>query len=129
MIWFTYYPNALIHIFRKSYSFIWVRSSHQICSVRKGVLRNFAKFIRKHLCQILFFNKVAGQVLFCEFCRVSKNAFFTEHLRVTTFWECSIPVSILNTVGWSFTKITSLQKQLKECQLIENFYFEIFGNI
>ena len=27
---------------------------------KKGVLRNFAKFTGKHLCQILFFNKVAG---------------------------------------------------------------------
>ena len=36
------------------------KSSHQMCSVRKGVLRNFAKFIGKHLCQSLFFNKVAG---------------------------------------------------------------------
>ena len=26
----------------------------------KGVLRNFAKFAGKHLCQRLFFNKVAG---------------------------------------------------------------------
>ena len=26
----------------------------------KGVLRNFAKFTGKHLCQSLFFNKVAG---------------------------------------------------------------------
>ena len=29
-------------------------------SVRKVVLRNFAKFTGKHLCQRLFFNKVAG---------------------------------------------------------------------
>ena len=36
------------------------RSSHQRCSVRKGVLRNFAKFTGKHLCQVLFYNKVAG---------------------------------------------------------------------
>ena len=36
------------------------RSSHQRCSVRKGVLRNFEKLKRKHLCQILFYNKVAG---------------------------------------------------------------------
>ena len=36
------------------------RSSHQRCSIKKGVLRNFAKFTRKHLCQSLFFNKVAG---------------------------------------------------------------------
>ena len=27
---------------------------------QKGVLRNFAKFTGKHLCQSLFFNKVAG---------------------------------------------------------------------
>ena len=36
------------------------RSSHQRCSVRKGVLRNFAKFTGKHLCQVRFYNKVAG---------------------------------------------------------------------
>ena len=36
------------------------RKSHQRCSVRKGVLRNFAKFTGKHLCQVLFYNKVAG---------------------------------------------------------------------
>ena len=33
-----------------------VRSSQQSCSVKKGVLRNFAKFSGKHLCQSLFFN-------------------------------------------------------------------------
>ena len=36
------------------------RSSHQRCSVKKGVLRNFAKFTGRHLCQSLFFIKVAG---------------------------------------------------------------------
>ena len=36
------------------------RSSHQRFSVKKGVLRNFAKFTGKHLCRSLFFNKVAG---------------------------------------------------------------------
>ena len=36
------------------------RSSHWRCSVRKGVLRNFAKFTRKRLWQSLFFNKDAG---------------------------------------------------------------------
>ena len=30
------------------------------CSVEKGVLKNFAKFTGKHLCQSLVFNKVAG---------------------------------------------------------------------
>ena len=35
------------------------------CSLKKGVLRNFAKFTGKHLCQSLFFNKIAG--IACNF--------------------------------------------------------------
>ena len=31
-----------------------------MCSIVKGVLKNFAKFTGKHLCQSLFFNKNAG---------------------------------------------------------------------
>ena len=34
--------------------------SHRRYSVRKGVLRKFAKFTEKHLCQSLFFKEVAG---------------------------------------------------------------------
>ena len=37
-----------------------LRSSHQRCSVWKGVLRNYAKFTGKYLCQNLFINKVTG---------------------------------------------------------------------
>ena len=37
------------------------RSSRLEVFSRKGGLRNFAKFTGKHLCQNLFFNKVAGQ--------------------------------------------------------------------
>ena len=66
------------------------RSSHQSCSVKKGVLRKFAKFTGKHLCQRLFFNKAEGlatqsltQVFSCEFCKISKNDFFTEYLQTT----------------------------------------------
>ena len=48
-------------LFKKSWkNFILFRSSHWRCSVKKVVLLNFAKFIGKHLCQSLFFNKVAG---------------------------------------------------------------------
>ena len=62
--------------------------------MKKGVLENIAKFIGKHLCQSLFFNKVEGlrpatllkkrlaQVFSCEFCEFFKNTFFTEHLRL-----------------------------------------------
>ena len=39
------------------------------CSVKKSVLRNFAKFTGKHLCQSLFFNKVAVPVNLAKFLR------------------------------------------------------------
>ena len=75
-----------------------LRSSHRRSSVRKGALRNFAKFIGKHLYQRLFFNKVANcnfitkespaQVFSCEFCEISKNIFFTEHLWTTASEKC-----------------------------------------
>ena len=32
----------------------------QRCSVKKGVVKNFAKFTGKPLCQSLFFNRVPG---------------------------------------------------------------------
>ena len=81
-----------IHKSRK-FEFVVDRSSHRRCSVKKGVLRNLAKFTGKHLCQRLFFNKVAGlrpkvcnfikkeslaKVLSCEFCEISKETFFTD---------------------------------------------------
>ena len=44
---------------------------------RKGLLRNFAKFTGKHLCQSLFIKKeTLVQVLSCEFGEISKNTFF-----------------------------------------------------
>ena len=56
------------------YLFINYRSSHKSCSVKKDVLKNFASFRGKHLCQNLFFNKVAG---------LTENNFFKEYLRTT----------------------------------------------
>ena len=54
---------------------------------KKGAVGNFTKFTGKHLCQSLFFNKVAdlvcnfmkketlAQVFSCEFCKISMNTF------------------------------------------------------
>ena len=41
----------------------YIEAVAQRCFCEKGVLRNFAKFTRKHLCQSLFFNKVADNRL------------------------------------------------------------------
>ena len=58
-----------------------LRSSSQEMFCEKDVLRNFTKSTGKHLCQSLFFNKVA-QVFSREFCEISKNSFFTEPRRL-----------------------------------------------
>ena len=65
-----------------------VRSSRPEVFCKKGVLRNFAKFLGKLLYQSLFFNKVAdlrpatlikketlARVFSCESCEISKNTF------------------------------------------------------
>ena len=61
------------------------RTSRPEVFFKKGVFRNFAKFTGKHLCQSLFFNKLASlgpatllkkrQLFSCEFCEISKNTF------------------------------------------------------
>ena len=72
------------------------RSSHQRCSIKKGVLKNFAAFTGTPV-PLLFFNKVAGltatgrtaSTLFKKslwhrcFLVNFANTFFTEHLRTT----------------------------------------------
>ena len=80
---------------QKTLSFI--RSSRPEVFCKKGVLRNLTKFTGKHLFQGLFFNKVAGlrpetllkktlaQVLSCEFCKNSMNAFSYRTLPVAAF--------------------------------------------
>ena len=63
-------------------------STHQRCSIKKSVLRNFTKFTGKHLRQGLFLieacnfikKETLAQVFSREFCEISKNTFFTEHL-------------------------------------------------
>ena len=56
------------------------------------VLKKFAKFTGKHLCQSLVFHKgdfikkeTLAKVLSSEFCEIFMNAFLTEHLWTTAF--------------------------------------------
>ena len=78
--------------------------SHRRCSVRKIVLRNFEKFTGKHLCQSLFFNKVAGfkPVLWHKCFPVN----FVKFLR-TTFLQNSPGWLLLNSYGFFTTPISS----------------------
>ena len=59
---------------------VYLKKQSPRCALwKKAVLRNFAKFTGKYLCQSLFFNKVAGfPVNFAKFLRTT---FFAELLR------------------------------------------------
>ena len=67
--------SALVSIFLD-------RSSHPEVFCKKGVLKKFAKFTGKHLCQSLFLKsnfikkETLAQAFSCEFCEISKNNFF-----------------------------------------------------
>ena len=52
---------------------IFFRTSHQRCSIEKGVLRNFKKFTGKQLCQSLCLHKVAGHSDTGVFLRILQN--------------------------------------------------------
>ena len=69
------------------------RSSHPRCSVKKGALRNFAKFSGKHLCQSLFFYKVAG---------IRPSTLFIKKL-----WHSCFPVNFAKFLGTPFLQNTS----------------------
>ena len=80
------------------------RSSCPAVFCKKGILKNFAKFRAKYLCQSLPFiiklqawgciknfikNNALAQVFSNEVCEIFKDTFYTEHLRVTaseSFW-------------------------------------------
>ena len=95
VIWKNFVKN--VTKIKKNLQFLIVSSSsHQRFSVRKSVLRNFAKCTGKPLFQSFFFNKVADlrpatllkkrfwhRCFFSEFCKISKNTTFTEHLLAT----------------------------------------------
>ena len=80
-------------------TFLENRSSRPERFYKIGVLKNFAKFTGKNLCQSCVFNKVVGlvcnfinketltQVFSCEFCEIFKNTFFYRTLSVAASVE------------------------------------------
>ena len=76
---YVIYGSNTDHLWRWK-SEVFPEAAIQRCSIKKGVLENFAKFTEKHLCQSLFFNKFATllkkrlwhkcfPVDFAKFCR------------------------------------------------------------
>ena len=86
------------------------RSSRQEVFFKKGILRNFAKFTGKRLCQSLFFDKVAGlrqlkkrPWLRCfpvNFVKFLRTPFRTEHLQwlLLFFCLCYFPYASLYVI-------------------------------
>ena len=70
--------NCISYKYQRFSSRTRIKSSHRRYSVNKGVLKNFAKFTGKHLCQSLS----------AKFLRTS---FFTEDLWRTASGECLKP--------------------------------------
>ena len=59
-IWTKWIKQINYRCLTKWKNIIIYRSSHWRCSIKKCVLKNFAKFTGKHLHQRLFFNNAAG---------------------------------------------------------------------
>ena len=95
------------------------RSSHQRCSMKKGVFRNFTKFTAKHLRQSLFFNtehlQTTASALLLLFLSHGNHLFLVRKIMVS--WVCFwiIGVSIFGVIlvcifphsDWIQTRISS----------------------
>ena len=97
------------------YNFPSFRGNHWRCSVRKGVLGNFAKFAGKHLWQSLFFNKVAGcGDWFWFFSCLLLEDFFLFHFNRKMKWKREIPWRSWNIYFFARVSICLTSKISKE---------------
>ena len=87
------------------------RSSRPEVFCKKGVLRNFAKFTGKHLCQSLFLieacnfikKETLAQAFVCEFCEFSKDTFFyrTPPVAASQQLLLSVPRNSVSKTSWN----------------------------
>ena len=91
---------------------------------KKGILKNFANFTRKHLYWNLFLIKLqtcnfikrrlqhrGGGGAFCEICDIFKNNYFEEYLQ-TTATGFSVWV-LLKPLGWHFEDRSTIPLAIK----------------
>ena len=90
------------------------RSSHQRCSVRKvaGLACNFIK------------QETLVQKFSCEFCEISKNTFFTEHLLATASCTSFFVVSSSKTF---FCSLWKNKNKSTQTQAARQWKLEIFS--
>ena len=69
---------------------------------KRRVLRNFAKFTGKHLCQSLcnfVKQETLAQVFSCEFCEISKNTFLHRTPLVAASGQNAVCCSVHSRIG------------------------------
>ena len=101
--------------FRKS--IFGIRRPEVFC--KKRVLRNLAKLTGKHLCQSIFFNKVAGLRHRCfpvNFVKFLRTPFLTEHLRwlllyftIKFIFKADIKILMIYMVKFNVTILDRLE--------------------
>ena len=73
--------NMDASILTSALNFKSFRSSRPGLFCKRGILKNFAKFTGKRLCQRLKKKKESlAQVFSFDFCEISENTIFSEHL-------------------------------------------------
>ena len=128
--------NPYVSIFNWNWwRFLIHRSIQRRCSITKDVLKNFAKFRGKYLCQSFLLNKVTGMrpaTLLKK--RLSQRCFpvnFAKLLR-TPFLQSNFGRLLLNPQYWSsHTRIyrrTTFPKIIKIPQNTSQFFFNIIEN-
>ena len=91
------------------------RSSYRRCCVKRGVFRNFAKFTGKHLCQSLFFNKVAG--------------LRSANLLKQRLWHRCFPANFAKCLRKSFLQNTSRRLLLEKQKLSVTWHIFSYDTI
>ena len=84
-------------------NYISDRSSHRRCSVRKNVVRNFAKFTGNHLCQVLF---MSGP----------------KNLIKKRLWHRCFPVNVAKFLRTAFLQKTSGRLLLFRVNRVSHYY-------
>ena len=116
----TFVVHKIMHFFSHRILSCPCRNSHPEVFCKKGVLRNFTKFTGKHLCQNLFFNKVAWlspatsfkkrlwhRCFPVEFCEISKNIFLHRtHLKAASEL-LPLNSNISSIINWHGSKYAS----------------------
>ena len=101
--------------------------SHRRCSIWKDVLKNFAKFTGKHLCQSLFVKKeTLAQMFSSEFYEISKNIFFYRTpLVVESTIAYTNPNLQLHTPAQIYNCIHLLKAIVKEAKVMQSLTLNV----